>query len=220
MNAKRLVGMFSICLCSTFAAAQLTGVAAQQNPTSQSQKDSDKDGNDAAKAVTADPKITLRGCLERTTASAAEPGTPVGTSGSEGSFALKNVTRVGPTAAKTLPSANSSSPTATGVSGAAGSAGAQGTNGAQSTGGNSVASGQIAEIYRIQADAAKLAPHVGQQVELTGSIESDQASTSTRQSGSTDAQSSGNSTQGGKVAGAAPILRVDDVKMIEASCSK
>jgi hypothetical protein len=133
---------------------------------------------------------------------------------------LKNVTRVGPTAAKTLPSANSSSPTATGVSGAAGSAGAQGTNGAQSTGGNSVASGQIAEIYRIQADAAKLAPHVGQQVELTGSIESDQASTSTRQSGSTDAQSSGNSTQGGKVAGAAPILRVDDVNMIEASCSK
>jgi hypothetical protein len=59
--------------------------------------------------------------------------------------------------------------------------------------------------YRLDADEAKLAPHVGHKVEITGTV---------------DEQSVSPSAPGGAVASAAtsPKFKVDSVKMVAAAC--
>jgi hypothetical protein len=65
-----------------------------------------------------------------------------------------------------------------------------------------------ASSYRLSADDAKLTPHVGHKVEISGTLDKagSSASTSTSSSSATSTTS--------------PTLKVDTVKMIAASCSE
>jgi hypothetical protein len=60
--------------------------------------------------------------------------------------------------------------------------------------------------YRLDADAAKLTPHVGHKVEITGTVD-EMSSSATPPSGATASSAAG------------PKLKVDSVKMIAATCS-
>ena len=63
--------------------------------------------------------------------------------------------------------------------------------------------------YRLDADATKLNPHVGHKVEVTGMIEAISA-----------ARPQVGSTQPPTVAAPAPTFKVDEVKMLAASCTE
>src|SRR5262245_26307426 len=126
--------------------------------------------------------ITVSGCVQRAQA------TPTGTTGSTSSasasepkFILTNATAGG---------SSSSSATA-------------GTTGTASRSGASAAS-----EYRLDASDAKLSPHVGHKVEITGTLDSASPSASTSSTSSASSSSSSN----------APKLKVDDVKMVAATC--
>jgi len=64
--------------------------------------------------------------------------------------------------------------------------------------------------YRLDADAAKLTPHVGHKVEITGTVE--EMSTSATPPSGTTASATASTAAG-------PKLKVDSVKMIAATCS-
>jgi hypothetical protein len=67
----------------------------------------------------------------------------------------------------------------------------------------------VASEYRLDADDAKLTPHVGHKVEIVGTVEqTSTTSTSTAAAGQTASAS----------ASSAPKLKVDSVKMIAATC--
>ena len=72
----------------------------------------------------------------------------------------------------------------------------------------SSSSAPIASSYRLDADASKLTPHVGHKVEISGTVQP-AASSSSSASGSASSAS----------ASAAPTLKVDNVKMIAATCT-
>ena len=72
------------------------------------------------------------------------------------------------------------------------------------TSGSTASSAPIASSYRLDADMAKLTPHVGHKVEISGTVE--QAAPS----GASGASSS---------AAAAPRLKVDNIKMVAATCT-
>jgi len=76
------------------------------------------------------------------------------------------------------------------------------------TTGSSASSAPIASSYKLDAEASKLTPHVGHKVEISGTV---QASSSSSSSASGSASSSS--------ASAAPTLKVDNVKMIAATCT-
>ena len=63
-----------------------------------------------------------------------------------------------------------------------------------------------ASKYRLDADAAKLTPHVGHKVEITGTVD-EMSSSATPPSGATASSVAG------------PKLKVDSVKMVAATCS-
>ena len=71
---------------------------------------------------------------------------------------------------------------------------------AGTSGSSASSSAPIASSYRLDADASKLTPHVGHKVEISGTV---QPSTSSSSS----------------AASAAPTLKVDNVKMIAATCT-
>ncbi len=106
--------------------------------------------------------------------------------------------------------------TTTGTSGTAGSASAsepkfvleRAMASPSSSTGTSGATTPTASSYRLSADDAKLTPHVGHKVEISGTL--DKAASSASASPSS---SSASSTT-------APTLKVDTVKMIAASCSE
>ena len=62
----------------------------------------------------------------------------------------------------------------------------------------SASSGPVASSYRLDADASKLTAHVGHKVEISGTVEA---------------------ASGSAAASAAPKLKVDNVKMIAATCT-
>jgi hypothetical protein len=68
------------------------------------------------------------------------------------------------------------------------------------------AAGAIASSYRLEADDSKVSPHVGHKVEITGTVDKAMASTTTAASGASTAAS-------------APVLKVESVKMVAASCT-
>jgi len=108
----------------------------------------------------------------------------------------------------------------TGTSGAVGTAGSAGSfiltkaerqpaaSGAAARPADS-ASAPMTMTYRLDADAAKLTPHVGHKVEVTGTMEA--ASGARPQAGSTQPPSAGTT---------APTFKVDEVKMLAASCTE
>jgi hypothetical protein len=117
--------------------------------------------------------ITVTGCIQR-----AEQG-PAGTTGTAGTagagetkFVLKNV---------------SSSSSTTGTTGTAGAASA---------------AAAMASAYRLDGDDAKLSPHVGHKVEITG--------TAAKPAIAADPATA--------AVAASPKLKVDSVKMISATC--
>ena len=67
------------------------------------------------------------------------------------------------------------------------------------TSGSSASSAPIASSYRLDAADSKLSPHVGHKVEISGTLDS--------------------ASSGGASAAAAPKLKVDNVKMIAATCT-
>jgi hypothetical protein len=117
--------------------------------------------------------ITVTGCVGK-----AEQGA-TGTSGTAGAAATQKES-------KFVLSNASASPSAT-----AGTAGAE-----------TPAATAIASEYKLDGDDAKLTPHVGHKVEITGSVEESKGATQA------PAASAAN----------APKLKVDTVKMIAASC--
>jgi hypothetical protein len=116
--------------------------------------------------------ITVSGCLNRAQAS------PTGTSGTAGAAASAMATKFVLTSAAISPSATA------GTSGTANPASA------------------VASEYRLDADDAKLTPHVGHKVEITGTVQPPAAATQP------PAASAAN----------APTLKVDNVKMVAATC--
>jgi hypothetical protein len=127
-----------------------------------------------------DKSITVTGCLQRDTQ------TPVGTSGT---------TSTAPDAAQfKLTSVTSSPSSATTTAGTSGTYGSTGTSGSSSA-------APVASEYRLDADSSTLSAHVGEKVEITGTLD-DHAKADTTTSSSD----------------AAPRLKVDHVKMIAASC--
>ena len=103
--------------------------------------------------------------------------------------------------------APSATPGATGTAGASGSsfvlANAMKPTGTSGAAGASAA--PVAPTYRLDAEDSKLTPHVGHKVEITGTL--DTASSTPPAGGGASAMAS------------APKLKVDNVKMIAASCT-
>jgi hypothetical protein len=71
---------------------------------------------------------------------------------------------------------------------------------AGTSGSSASASAPIASSYRLDADPSKLTPHVGHKVEISGTVQPSTSSSSAS-------------------ASAAPTLKVDNVKMIAATCT-
>jgi pyruvate/2-oxoglutarate dehydrogenase complex dihydrolipoamide acyltransferase (E2) component len=67
----------------------------------------------------------------------------------------------------------------------------------------------IASSYRLDAEASKLTPHVGHKVEITGTLEAAAAAPS----------GSASSAPASGASAAAPRLKVDNVKMLAATCT-
>jgi len=118
--------------------------------------------------------ITISGCVQRAQAS------PTGTTGSTSAASANEAKFI-------LTNAN------------AGSGATAGTSGTTSRAGMSAAT-----EYRLDASDAKLSPHVGHKVEITGTLDS--ASASSQPPTATASASN------------APKLKVDDVKMVAPTC--
>ena len=71
--------------------------------------------------------------------------------------------------------------------------------------------GAAAMTYRLDADTAKLNPHVGHKVEMTGTIEAISAARP---------PAAGAPAAGAATPPAAPTFKVDEVKMLAASCTE
>jgi len=135
----------------------------------------------------ASPKsITVTGCVQKA------PESPTGTTGaaaassaSEAKFLLTNI---------------SMSP-----SGTTGTAG--------STSPSASASASTASQYRLDTDDAKLTPHIGHKVEISGTVEpTASASGSERSTPPSEPRSAAGASS------SAPKLKVDTVKMVASSC--
>jgi hypothetical protein len=145
----------------------------------------------------ASDSITVTGCLQRDSATATPGAT--GTSGSAATASKSDT--------KFVLNVSPSSSTAGTAGSTAGTAGSS--------------SAATASSYKLDADDAKLTPHVGHKVEITGTV--DKSSSSSTAGGTT----AGGTTAGGTTAGAAsstmasnaPKLKVDSVRMIASSCS-
>ena len=132
-------------------------------------------------------RVTVTGCVQR--ASTQAPGTTTGTTGTAGTsvpdtkFVLTN------------PSG-----------GAASTTGTTGTATAPSS-----QSRDSAKQYRLDdADESKVSSHVGEKVEITGTVE-DPARSTAGTTGSTSASPAGN--------GSSPKLKVESVRVIASTCS-
>jgi hypothetical protein len=127
-------------------------------------------------------KVTVSGCLAR-------PGaTATGTSGTAAPGGAGATTAAGAGAAKfVLNNAMAA--------------------GAPTTAGTTGAKMNIASSYQLDGDDAKLTPHIGHKVEITGTVE-DKAASGT------------SATPGAASTTAAPRLKVESVKMIAATCTQ
>jgi hypothetical protein len=130
--------------------------------------------------------ISVTGCVQRTEQA------PTGTTGTAGA------TRSSISDTKFL-----LTNAAIGTSSSSSTAGTAGTAGA-------LPSTAVATEYRLDADDAKLTPHVGHKVEISGTVEQPSASTSASPSATTQPPAAS--------AANAPKLKVESVKMVASSC--
>ena len=136
-------------------------------------------------------KMTVTGCIERAAPSATGTSGSAAGSVSAPTFVLTNITP----AAATSSGSTANAPAA----------------------GSSTAAGQtkMGSSYRLDADASKLTPHVGHKVEITGTVEEASASSSAAPPSSSSSSGASASAQM-----SAPRLKVDEVKMLAASCTQ
>jgi hypothetical protein len=166
------------------------GLSAQTTPPSGGQPA----GSSATQSSSSDAqKVTVSGCLERAKDMGASAGTSgtAGTAGATGS-ASASASSSSEGAKYVL---NNVSPTAAGATGTSGTSGATGAGLA------------AASSYRLDGDDAKLSPHVGHKIEVTGSVQK-----------SASASASATAT-GASASASAPKLKVESVKMIASSCT-
>jgi hypothetical protein len=192
MSKTLLTGTFALLACAGLAAAQAQTPAREPSTQTPAATTPQRPAASAAAAQT----ITIQGCIQRNTQASSATTGATGTAGSTTeSFVLANAMR---------------------PAGAAASA----TAGAPPM--------SIASSYRLDAEASKLSPHVGHKVEITGTLENRMAgasassatpSTSTSTTTSTSASGTSTSTTTSTSMAAAPQLKVENVKMIAASCT-
>jgi hypothetical protein len=120
-------------------------------------------------------QVTVTGCVQRASAS---PSGATGTTGTTGASSSAEPSFILANASSGSPS--SAAPSATGTSGSASS-------------------------YRLDGDDAKLTPHIGHKVEVTGEVES---------------MPSSSAPAGSSSSASAPKLKVDTIRMVAASCSE
>jgi len=132
------------CALTMSLSAQSAPPAGGQQPTTPPQAPTTSSAG-MQRSADAQNTVTLTGCLERATASAAAPtgttGAAAGASSAAAKFVLNNVT----------------------ASPSAGAAGTAGTTGAARA---------TASSYSLDGEDSKLSPHVGHKVEITGMVDS------------------------------------------------
>jgi len=174
--------------------ATAAAITAQTTPSQQS----------PAASPGADRKITVTGCLKEAPSSAAvaTPTAPAptatGTTGTTATAAPAPTGTTGETAA--APKFMLTNATAA----AAAPAGAASTSEPAPAG---AASASAAQTFQLIANAAALTPHVGKKMELTGTLEDQNAAAGSSES------SAGSDTK-------TAVLRVESGKIIAASCSQ
>jgi hypothetical protein len=153
-------------------------------------------------ASSADRKMTITGCLKEAPASSASRpaagAAAVGTTGTTGTAGAAGTTgTTGETAAapKFLLTNATSSP--------APAAGAASTTGAASAGAASPSGGQT---FRLVANASALSAHVGKKLELTGTLEDQNAATPSEASAGSESNTA--------------AFRVESGKIVAESCSQ
>jgi hypothetical protein len=129
----------------------------------------------ASKSSAAAKTISVTGCIQRAQASTAAPGGAGAPGAAAGSEAKFVLTNV--------------------VLKPEGTAGTTGSTNPPTA---------VASEYRLDTDDAKLTPHVGHKVEITGTVEQPSEAAAQPPAGS---------------AASAPKLKVDNVKMVAATCS-
>lgn len=173
-------------LSATAVACALSmGLAAQTPPAG---------GAQSTPSADTASKVTVTGCLEKASGSASATATTPAT----GAPATGGASASAATSSMAKFMLNNA------MSGAGASA--TGTAGAAGTSGTAGAARPSASAYQVDGDEAKLTPHVGHKVEITGTVASAKSG----------ADSTATSASG---AGAAPRLKVEAVKMIAASCT-
>jgi len=177
--------------------ATAAAITAQTTPSQQS----------PAASPGADRKITVTGCLKEAPSNAAvtTPTAPAptagttGTTGTTGTAAPAPTGTAGETAAAPkflLTNATAAVPTAP--------AGAASTTEAAAAG---AASASAAQTFQLIANATALIPHVGKKMELTGTLEDQNAAAGTTESSAgADAKTA--------------VLRVESGKIVAASCAQ
>jgi len=137
-------------------------------------------------------QVTVTGCIQ--------PSMPAGVSGATGTSGTSGASMAGEVAF-TLTHAM---PASTSSSSSASSEPASRPEMPTGTSGSSSASSGV--TYRLKADSTQLSKHVGHKVEITGTLDE-------------SAHPSGSAISGGGTTSAAPELKVEQIKMIAASCS-
>jgi hypothetical protein len=135
-----------------------------------------QDPSTAQSGAASGKSMTVSGCIQK-----AEPPA-AGATGTAGSTVASDTTKF------VLKNASSAGAATSGTAGTAGTAGA--------------AAGAMATEYRLDADDAKLSPHVGHKVEITGTVD----------------KSASGAASSASSASASPKLKVDSVKMVSATC--
>jgi hypothetical protein len=204
-------GLMVFVVCGAVAGAQSSNPTPQ--PSSQTPAAGSPQTPTSAQPPSQSPgtKITLQGCLER---NAQTSNSPAGTSGRTGSTA--GATDTGGSAVEQFVLASSTM-----------AAGTSGMSGATSPNRSATA---VAPRYRLDAEASKLSPHVNHKVEITGTVDTASAAASPSTGSMPAPTTADRSTPpaGGQGASTAtaqgastnmPRLRVDNIKMIAASCT-
>jgi hypothetical protein len=200
MSKTLLTGTFALLACAGLAATQAQTPTPTREPSTQTP--SATTPQRPSSSMPAAQTVTIQGCIQRNTQTSSATTGATGTAGSTTeAFILAN-------AMKPAASTGTAGATAPPMS--------------------------IASSYRLDADASKLSPHVGHKVEITGTLEdrmagrsapstpaasTPQTSTSTTTSTTASGTSTSTTSTTSTSLTAAPRLKVENVKMLAASCT-
>ena len=177
-------------VCTAIVGFAVTALAAQTQPPASGQ----------SSRSTNDQRVTVTGCLKAAPSTDTGAAGTAGTTGATGTTGTTGAAGATGAAGDTLSTqrfilTNASSSPASESSGAATSGTTAGEPGTPGT-----------ATYRLIANPAALAPHVGKKLELTGTVDNSSASASTEASSGSEAN--------------APTLHVESGKILAASCTQ